>query len=142
MMGPKQEAQAALFYAFCREDHVHRDHGSETGMRRVMVEVGAPRHNQIAGMAQVIEQVLIQLFVSHTAIEAFDKTVLHWFVWRNPPPVDQDAHKRPNRIERFFSKLKHYRAIATRYAKHDANFLALPRRAATRIQIRAYESVT
>ncbi|MCP4942070.1 MAG: IS1182 family transposase [Planctomycetaceae bacterium] len=26
MMGPKQEAQAALFYEFCLEDHVPRDH--------------------------------------------------------------------------------------------------------------------
>jgi hypothetical protein len=26
MMGPKQEAQAALFYEFCLEDHVPQDH--------------------------------------------------------------------------------------------------------------------
>lgn len=26
MMGPKQEAQAALFYEFSREDHVPQDH--------------------------------------------------------------------------------------------------------------------
>lgn len=26
MPGPKQEAQAALFYEFSREDHVPRDH--------------------------------------------------------------------------------------------------------------------
>lgn len=42
-----------------------------------------------------------------------------------PPPLDRDAYRRRNRIERFFSKLKHYRAIATRYEKQDANFLAL-----------------
>ncbi|SHE84226.1 Transposase DDE domain-containing protein, partial [Ruegeria intermedia] len=49
---------------------------------------------------------------------------------------------RRNRIERFFSKLKHYRAIATRYEKHDANFLAPVKLAATRIWSRVYESVT
>ncbi|MEM9578756.1 MAG: transposase, partial [Pseudomonadota bacterium] len=46
------------------------------------------------------------------------------------------ADKRRNQIERFFSKLKHYRAIATRYEKHDANFLALIKLAATRIWFR------
>ena len=59
-----------------------------------------------------------------------------------PPPLDRDAYRRRNRIERFFSKLKHYRAIATRYEKHDANFLALVKLAATRIWLRVYESVT
>ncbi|RMH47941.1 MAG: IS5/IS1182 family transposase, partial [Alphaproteobacteria bacterium] len=44
--------------------------------------------------------------------------------------------------ERFFSKLKHYRAIATRYEKHDANFLALIKLAAKRIWLRVHESVS
>ena len=48
-----------------------------------------------------------------------------------PPPLDKNAYRRRNRIERFFSKLKHYRAVATRYEKHDANFLALVKLAAT-----------
>jgi len=26
MMGPQQEAEAALFYEFCLEDHVPQDH--------------------------------------------------------------------------------------------------------------------
>ncbi|SHE58573.1 Transposase DDE domain-containing protein, partial [Ruegeria intermedia] len=60
----------------------------------------------------------------------------------DPPPLDRETYKRRNRIERFFSKLKHYRAIATRYEKHDANFLALVKLAATRIWLRVYESVT
>ncbi|MBI5111042.1 MAG: transposase, partial [Rhodovulum sp.] len=45
-------------------------------------------------------------------------------------------------VERFFNKLKHFRAIATRYEKHAANFLALVKLAATRIWLRTYESVT
>ena len=60
----------------------------------------------------------------------------------NPPPLDRKAYRRRNQIERFFSKLKHYRAIATRYEKHDHNFLALVKLAATRIWLRVYESVT
>ena len=47
-----------------------------------------------------------------------------------------------NLIERFFNKLKHFRAIATRYEKHASNYLALIKLAATRIWLRAYESVT
>jgi transposase len=62
---------------------------------------------------------------------------------RNPTPhFDRATYKRRNRIERFFAKLKHYRAIATRYEKHDANFLALVKLAATRIWLRTYESVS
>ncbi len=52
------------------------------------------------------------------------------------PHPDRAAYRRRNRIERFFEKLKLYRAIATRYEKHDANFLALVKLAATRIWLR------
>ena len=38
-----------------------------------------------------------------------------------------------NLVERFLNKLKHFRAIATRYEKHDANYLALVKLAAARI---------
>jgi transposase len=41
-----------------------------------------------------------------------------------------------NLIERFFNKLKHFRAIATRFEKHDANYLALVKLAASRIWMR------
>ncbi len=47
-----------------------------------------------------------------------------------------------NLAERFFNKLKHFRAVATRYEKHAANYLALVKLASTRIWLRAYESVT
>jgi transposase len=45
-------------------------------------------------------------------------------------------------VERFFNKLKHYRAVATRYEKHAANYLALVKLAAIRIWLRHNESVT
>jgi len=41
-----------------------------------------------------------------------------------------------NLVERFFNKLKHFRAIATRFEKHDANYLALVKLAASRIWMR------
>ena len=47
-----------------------------------------------------------------------------------------------NLVERFFNKLKHFRAVATRYEKHASNYLALIKLAAIRIWLRAYESVS
>jgi transposase len=38
---------------------------------------------------------------------------------------DKDLYKQRNRIERCFSKLKHFRRFATRYEKNKQNFLAL-----------------
>ena len=57
-------------------------------------------------------------------------------------PHDAVAYKLRNRIERFFNKLKHFRAVATRYDKRDDNFLASVQIASIRIWLRSYESVT
>lgn len=46
-------------------------------MRAVVIEVNAPCRHQIAGMTQAIEQVLVQAFITHPAIEAFDEAILH-----------------------------------------------------------------
>jgi len=45
-----------------------------------------------------------------------------------------------NLIERFFSKLKHFRRVATRYDKLAADFFAMVRLASMRLWLRAYES--
>lgn len=45
-----------------------------------------------------------------------------------------------NLIERFFSKLKHFRRVATRYDKLAANFLAMVQLASMRLWLRNYES--
>jgi transposase len=45
-------------------------------------------------------------------------------------------------IERFFSKLKHFRRVATRYDKLAANFLAMVQLASMRLWLHAYESTT
>ena len=51
-------------------------------------------------------------------------------------------YRQRNHVERFFNKLKHFRAIATRYDKRDDNFLASVQLASIRIWLRTYESVT
>ena len=70
--------------------------------------------------------------------------------WANIPPI-ASRKNRPafspflyryrNLVERFFNKLKHFRAIATRYEKHAQNYLALVKLASIRIWLRANESV-
>ena len=73
------------------------------------------------------------------------QTVAEQGGWANIRPL---AHRRRgtafspflyryrNLVERFFSKLKHFRGIATRFEKHDANYLALVKLAAARIWMR------
>ena len=54
----------------------------------------------------------------------------------NVPVFSPYLHRFRNLVERFFNKLKHFRAIATRFEKHDANYLALVKLAAARIWMR------
>jgi transposase len=54
----------------------------------------------------------------------------------NVPAFSPFLYRYRNLVERFFNKLKHFRAVATRFEKHDANYLALVKLAATRIWIR------
>ena len=69
----------------------------------------------------------------------------------NIPPMPQRIrrlafspilHRYRNLIERFFNKLKHFRAVSTRYDKRDDNFLASVQLASIRIWLRHNESVT
>ena len=52
------------------------------------------------------------------------------------------VYRQRNQVERFFNKLKHFRAVATRYDKRDDNYLASVQLASIRIWLRNYESVT
>ena len=52
------------------------------------------------------------------------------------------VYRQRNAVERFFNKLKHFRAVATRYDKRDDNYLASVQLASMRIWLRSYESVT
>jgi transposase len=58
------------------------------------------------------------------------------------PAFSPFLYRYRNLVERFFNKLMHFRAVATRYEKHAANYLALVKLAAVRIWLRAYESVS
>ena len=51
-------------------------------------------------------------------------------------------YRERNLLERFFNKLKHFRAVATRYDKRDDNYLASVKLASIRIWLRFNESVT
>jgi len=55
---------------------------------------------------------------------------------KNVPAFSRFLYRYRNLVERFFNKLKHFRAVATRFEKHDANYLALVKLAATRIWMR------
>jgi len=44
-------------------------------------EVCAPCRHQVACMAQAVEQMRVQAFVAHSAIETLDEPVLHRFAW-------------------------------------------------------------
>jgi transposase len=57
-------------------------------------------------------------------------------------PFSPWVYRQRNEVERFFNKLKHFRAVATRYDKRDDNFLASIQLASIRIWLRSYESVT
>jgi transposase len=60
----------------------------------------------------------------------------------DPPAFSPRVYKLRNRVERFFNRIKHYRAVATRFDRHDANYLASVKLAAIRIWMRFNESVT
>ena len=59
-----------------------------------------------------------------------------------PPRFNKRLYRRRNLVERFFNKLKHFRAIATRYDKRDDNYIASVKLASIRIWMRFNESVT
>lgn len=55
---------------------------------------------------------------------------------KNIPVFSAFLYRYRNLVERFFNKLKHFRAVATRYDKHDANYLALVKLASAKIWMR------
>ena len=60
----------------------------------------------------------------------------------NIPAFSPFLYRYRNLVERFFNRIKHFRAFATRFEKHDANYLAVIKLAAARIWMRFNESVT
>ena len=77
--------------------------------------------------------------------DALRQDVASQGAWANIKPMPGRVHipafsaflyRYRNLVERFFNKLKHFRAIATRFEKHDANYLALIKLASVRIWMR------
>ena len=58
---------------------------------------------------------------------------------RSKPYFSTWLYRERNLIERFFSKLKHLRRVATRYDKLAENFLAMIQLASMRLWLRFYE---
>jgi transposase len=89
------------------------------------------------------------------ADRAYDANAIRDFVsergaWPNIPPMPQRRdtfafspwlYRQRNLVERFFNKIKHFRAIATRYDKLAENYLAMIKIAAIRIWLRVNESM-
>ena len=59
-----------------------------------------------------------------------------------PPRFNKRLYRKRNLVERFFNKLKHFRAVATRYDKRDDNYLASVQLASIRIWMRFNELMT
>ena len=57
-------------------------------MRAMVIVIVTPSRDQLSGVAQVVEQVLVQALVPEAAIEAFHKAVLHGLAWRDVVPLD------------------------------------------------------
>lgn len=77
--------------------------------------------------------------------DALRKTMAERGAWANIKPMPNRVnipsfspwlYRYRNLVERFFGKLKHFRAIATRFEKHDANYLGLVKLAAAKIWMR------
>jgi transposase len=60
---------------------------------------------------------------------------------RNVPAFSSSLYRYRNLVERFFNKLKHFRAVATRYDKTPENYLASVKLASGRIWMRVNESM-
>ena len=60
---------------------------------------------------------------------------------KNVPAFSAYLYRHRNLVERFFNKLKHFRAVATRYDKRPDNYLAGVKLASLRIWMRFNESV-
>jgi transposase len=61
---------------------------------------------------------------------------------KRQPAFCRFLYKARNLVERFFNRIKHFRAVATRYDKLADNYLAGVQLASARIWLRANESMT
>jgi transposase len=70
-------------------------------------------------------QMLRRRGIPHTIPERDDQRARRLHRPGRRPDFDRDTYRRRNVVERGISRLKQYRAIATRYAKRAANYRAM-----------------
>ncbi len=56
--------------------------------------------------------------------------------WKAPIPHDEEMYRWRHRVEKYFSKIKDFRAVNTRYDKTDIRFVATVNLAASIIVMR------
>lgn len=81
-------------------------------------------------------------FASWSKTRARRRTSLPRATAAGSPCFSKRPYGERNLVERFLSKLKHFRRVATRYDKLAANFLAMVQLASTRLWLRTYVSTT
>ena len=125
---------------------VHPGHptGCLSRQLRPSSQVGRCHHDDAC--CPCSEQIMSQLSAARCCRrDAYRAVMAERGAWANIKPMPRRVHvplfspwlyRYRNLVERFFSKLKHSRAIATRFEKHDANYPALVKLAATRIWMR------
>ena len=101
-----------------------------------------------ADMLHALRQGDIQLADAAYDSDALRQSLAARGAWANVKPIPNRRRKPAfsaflyryrNLVERFFNKLKHYRAVATRYDKTPENFLASVKLASARIWMRVNE---
>ena len=60
----------------------------EARMRSLSVVVAPPCFDGFAGVGEAAEEMLIEAFISQSAVEALDKAILHGLAWLNVMPLN------------------------------------------------------
>jgi transposase len=108
---------------------------------------GPKRREKVSCASSVTSCFVDQVLLADRAYDsdALRQTLAERGAWANIKPMPNRInipafsaflYRYRNLVERFFNKIKHFRAVATRYEKHDANYLALVKLASTRIWMR------
>lgn len=57
-------------------------------MWSVIVEVSAPRCDEFTSQSEAVDQMFVQTFIPHPAVDAFHKAILHWFAGHDVVSID------------------------------------------------------
>ena len=65
-----------------------RRESAESSVRPVKIEVDAPRLDNLAGLRQAVEEMLVEALVTQPPVKTLDEGVLGGFAWRDAVPLD------------------------------------------------------